>query len=531
MEEIKIRELPEKENVKATDYIIIEDDDGTKKTLIKHFRSLVITSLYFNNIHELKESANIGLKDGDICQTLGYHEPGDGGGSIYQIKYDPASVEDGAFIHYLSYSDTLRAELILGDTINVHQFGARGDGKTDDSNAIQIALDNSENRTIELSHGKKYLTTNTLNITKDNTVINGNGSIIYPQYVTGFDIAPINDDYLNNITINNLYIDCSKSPKSIEIYKSKNININKLCIGNIDNLGINIIDSEFINIDNCEFEGNTLNNITSIRLEGEDNCCCDFINITNCMFKYFKYAIEVKSTGPHSYGIRMNITNCNYKSTEAYQSLDTHNSCCIRVLCPVRYININSSIVHTSFMFLYFGGASSGNIYCNGITSHYVVYLFDIGSSQGILHLDGCIDTYTADTKIFKELNGVLHSNIIWDKVPSGSTKGSLFTGELFDVINPIHYNNSGTYTISEDTLVLHSFHNINVDWNNSINNITEITGGMKGQIIYINSSTNKSIIAKTNKIILSQQSIQLGMYSGILLKFDGLKWVQISYI
>lgn len=82
MEEIKIRELPEKENVKATDYIIIEDDDGTKKTLIKHFRSLVITSLYFNNIHELKESANIGLKDGDICQTLGYHEPGDGGGSI-----------------------------------------------------------------------------------------------------------------------------------------------------------------------------------------------------------------------------------------------------------------------------------------------------------------------------------------------------------------------------------------------------------------------------------------------------------------
>ena len=116
MEEIKIRQLPEKSSVSPTDYLIIEDEDGTKRSFVRNFRSLILTSLHFDTIDDLKNSVGMGLKEGDICETLGYHHVGDGGGAKYRITYNPTAVEDGKLVHYLSYSDTLRAEIILGST-------------------------------------------------------------------------------------------------------------------------------------------------------------------------------------------------------------------------------------------------------------------------------------------------------------------------------------------------------------------------------------------------------------------------------
>ena len=40
-EDIKVRELPEKTSILPTNHFIVEDEDGTKKVLAKHFKSLL----------------------------------------------------------------------------------------------------------------------------------------------------------------------------------------------------------------------------------------------------------------------------------------------------------------------------------------------------------------------------------------------------------------------------------------------------------------------------------------------------------
>ena len=218
MEEIKVRELPDKLSISASDYVPVEDEDGTKKVLVKHFRSLVLNSLYFDNVEELKNSTHVGLKEGDVCQTLGYYKPGDGGAAKYLITYNPASIEDGKLIHYLSYSDTLRAELIKEDYINVHQFGAKGDGSTDDTSAIQVAIDNFN--VIEFNSNGVYVTREPLSINKPTVTLNGNGATLYPHYVNGIEVISTDDTIIDHLDFN-----CIRASSAIYSYNSKNVNI------------------------------------------------------------------------------------------------------------------------------------------------------------------------------------------------------------------------------------------------------------------------------------------------------------------
>lgn len=528
MEEIKIRELPENSSVEATDYIPIENIDGTKKVLVKHFRSLVLTSLYFNNIDELKNSPSVGLKEGDVCETLGYNSPGDGGGAKYRITYNPAAVEDGKLVHYLSYSDTLRAELIESDTINVHQFGAVGDGKTDDTDAIQAALDYADSKVVEFTNNKIYVTRNSLNICKSNMVINGNGAIIYPHYVDGIYIYPKEetDEPISDIIINNLNFDCSRAISAISVNRVSKLDINESNVDKITTKGIDLKNSIFVNIEKCKFTSN--NTGSSILLEGSDDATtpansCRFININNSKFKGFSKAVHVLSTGNIGDGINtlINLTNCHYGS-------EVIGSTCIYIASPIEAINIKSNTTDDADTFLYFGGASKGNVSCRDISCLGTNKIFNVGASQGVLTLEGTINV-DSTAVMFENMIGKLHSNIIWDLLPIGASFTNPPIGELFDTIHPTQYSDKNGYSLVDSKLTLRQVRNMYIDWDSSTNNLDEIINGVNGQLLYIKSSTNKSIIAVTNKIVLSANSISLGPYSGILLKYDGIKWVQVE--
>ena len=45
---------------------VIEDEDGTKRSFVRNFRSLILTSLHFDTIDDLKNSVGMGLKEGEM---------------------------------------------------------------------------------------------------------------------------------------------------------------------------------------------------------------------------------------------------------------------------------------------------------------------------------------------------------------------------------------------------------------------------------------------------------------------------------
>ena len=130
---------------------------------------------YCGSVAEMKKTS---LEVGSYAVTTGYYTHGDGGGAEYRIVSDDALTDDGATVHTLD--NGLKAVLIIkNDTINVAQFGAKGDGNADDSAAIINALAFRGDAPIQVTFcaNKTYIAAGTVYL-YSNTVINLYGATI-----------------------------------------------------------------------------------------------------------------------------------------------------------------------------------------------------------------------------------------------------------------------------------------------------------------------------------------------------------------
>lgn len=93
---------------------------------------------YFDNVANMKNTRD--LQIGEYAITKGYYTANDGGAGEYLIRTKAQDdVDDGGSIHFIS--NNLVAELIVRDnTVSVKQFGAKGDGVFDDTQAFKNAL-------------------------------------------------------------------------------------------------------------------------------------------------------------------------------------------------------------------------------------------------------------------------------------------------------------------------------------------------------------------------------------------------------
>ena len=109
--------------------------------------------LVFNTVQDMKNATN--LVNGSVAKTLGFYSIGDNGGSDYKIRtIINTDVIDESTIIALN-DVTLIAELINSNEVYVEQFGAKGDGTTDDTDKINIAL--SYGNIIKFVKNKTYM--------------------------------------------------------------------------------------------------------------------------------------------------------------------------------------------------------------------------------------------------------------------------------------------------------------------------------------------------------------------------------------
>ena len=124
-------------------------EDGVLTEIIQQF--LQSTAIWcFDNVADMKQATN--LINGSFAKTLGYYEINDGGEATYKITNTASETE-----YQEELENGLFATLIIdNDSVNVHQFGAKGDGETDDQNAINTALSLNVTK-INFGHNKTYM--------------------------------------------------------------------------------------------------------------------------------------------------------------------------------------------------------------------------------------------------------------------------------------------------------------------------------------------------------------------------------------
>ena len=115
-----------------------------------------LQAIWVDTMEALK-SANIPA--GNTAGTKGYYAVGDGGSSLYAVRArDAADVEDGGSIIFLDNGNT--AELLSGDTVNVKQFGAKGDGVSNDNSAFANAIAFADGKILIIPKGNYKITEN-----------------------------------------------------------------------------------------------------------------------------------------------------------------------------------------------------------------------------------------------------------------------------------------------------------------------------------------------------------------------------------
>lgn len=179
---------------------------------------------YYNNVQAMKTDTT--LKLGMFVETKGYYESNDGGSSIYEIVNEELLVDNG-LVHGLT--NGLFAKLIIkNNTINVKQFGAKGDNVTDDTislkNCFNSAKDN-ENICSVYFPGGEYLVTDT----------------ILDEGINGLNIVGSNRDYNSDLSSTIIrdgdftILNCSGNCTLTELNLTTRMNIEKIYFTDKDN--------------------------------------------------------------------------------------------------------------------------------------------------------------------------------------------------------------------------------------------------------------------------------------------------------
>ncbi|MBC3889969.1 hypothetical protein GH810_16845 [Acetobacterium paludosum] len=162
------------------------------------------------------------------------------------------------------YSNTSQKITVSSDQqINVKDYGAKGDGVTDDTTAIQKAIDYASRKNAVVlipESNKNYLLTNQLFI-KDDTHISGYGATLFmaPQEdIIGNILYSDPDNYISNVSISGLTLKSQNTITGTDYYA--------------DSLVSNVQGIYFQNISNLTIKDVSMNNVyVGLKLDSQSN--------------------------------------------------------------------------------------------------------------------------------------------------------------------------------------------------------------------------------------------------------------------
>lgn len=539
LDDIAVRDLPTKSNINLSDYIIVEDDDGTKVSQVNKLITTVQTGTVFNTVEDMKNSS---FNEGDVVTTLGYYAKNDGGGARYLMTYAPTDLNNGADTIYLYTSDTIRAKLIHNKEANVLVYGAKGDGSQDDYKAFNYAIESGYKLIVP---PRTYYITNTLNLNGD-TIYDFQGSTLICPVKTAVSISS-----KSNITIKNLYIEAYTG---LSVSGSKNIILDNV---NVKNSSIASVDAAY----GICISGDTQNvTITNSRLGDNSRICTSALElaaggtstgvswpsnilVTNSILNGKVAGIEVSSASSStSVGCDIVVDNC------VITNPTTVTTATGILVSRADVITVKHSTFKYSSVAIKVAGTEAARIVVDNIrvvrNSTNPQKVFSIESNKANLYINGLVDlSGLAAFNVFENMNGSVYISGEFYFPSAGDSyidywSSEKITGNVYDYRNPLAIprttqlvkEGTGTITLTDIRtcaiqITSNSTANITI---NSISNSNKV----KNQLLYLYGSvTNNTNVIQAYDLNLGTSIISVALNPDIPVIFKNINnvWTRIG--
>lgn len=262
--------------------------------------------IVYKSVAEMKTD-NL-LSAGMTACTLGYYSPNDGGAGTYIIRAKQESdVDDGGSLHELTSG--LVAELVVENgTVCPEQFGAKGDGVTDDTEFFRKAT----------ATGYRV-----------------KGSATKTYYITGQVRAN------NNIYIQECNLKILSKPNALRIFFAQNIMLDRVFVSsdrnqtgskpaghNEDFISSNVILAQTANAKNTNLEGKlVIKNCTALNLLGLCDAIDCYAQLENNILENCDYQVYSERARIDINNVRYNFDYTSYNSGYHFAYLQEASSC------------------------------------------------------------------------------------------------------------------------------------------------------------------------------------------------------------
>lgn len=245
----------------------------------------------YNNVASMKQATN--LIDGSYAQTLGYYSKNDDGASLYKIRNKTVNdiVNE---MDLIEINENLVAELVINNqTINIKQFGVKGDGITDETNLLNYVFSLNSNKVKKIYLNGKYLISDTINISSNKDIIGIKSNLQYNEnfdtmILTNNDITMLNLNEQSNIHIANINLKHPVTNRSsvVNFSKSRYIKLENIQVYHDTNTKANCIAfNDTINESSTGFSGYIeFKNVRASYYDISVKSKATLIDFKNCVF-------------------------------------------------------------------------------------------------------------------------------------------------------------------------------------------------------------------------------------------------------